>query len=101
MIELLVVITIIAVLIALLLPAIKNAREAARASMCLSNQRQICIGLASYALDYDEIVVPVYLDHARTWAWMARDYLPGVDTDPWAGWYGPPTSEVPVKRTPS
>ena len=52
LVELLVVISIIALLIALLLPALANAREAALASACLSNQRQIGLTLTAYAADF-------------------------------------------------
>ena len=48
LIELLVVIAIIAVLIALLLPAVQAAREAARRAQCVSNMKQIGLGLHNY-----------------------------------------------------
>lgn len=51
LIELLVVVSIIALLIALLLPTLKSARRVARNTVCLSQQRQIGIGFASYATD--------------------------------------------------
>ncbi len=54
LIELLVVIAIIAILAAILFPVFAQAREAARKTSCLSNHKQIGLGIMMYAQDYDE-----------------------------------------------
>ena len=54
LIELLVVIAIIAILAAILFPVFARAREKARQSSCLSNVKQIMLGVLMYAQDYDE-----------------------------------------------
>ncbi len=54
LVELLVVISIIALLVSLLLPALKNARETAKRVMCGSQERQIYLGVLMYANDYDQ-----------------------------------------------
>jgi prepilin-type N-terminal cleavage/methylation domain-containing protein/prepilin-type processing-associated H-X9-DG protein len=51
--ELLVVVGIIALLIGLLLPSLKGAWDSARLLQCAGNVRQICLGLAAYAADFD------------------------------------------------
>jgi prepilin-type N-terminal cleavage/methylation domain-containing protein/prepilin-type processing-associated H-X9-DG protein len=55
LIELLVVIAIIAILAAILFPVFAQAREKARQATCISNLKQISLGLLMYMQDYDEI----------------------------------------------
>ena len=54
LIELLVVIAIIAILAAILFPVFAQAREKARQTACLSNMKQLTLGMVMYAQDYDE-----------------------------------------------
>lgn len=58
LIELLVVISIISLLVAILLPALTSAREAARSARCLSMIKQFGIGNEIYAEDYGGHYVP-------------------------------------------
>lgn len=71
--ELLVVVSIIALLVAILLPTLAAARGVARATQCLSHHRQIGIGLHSYAADNDErLPSPVH-----TWVGTVDSRNPG------------------------
>ena len=59
LIELLVVIAIIAILAAILFPVFAQAREKARAVSCISNEKQLALGVLMYVQDYDE-TFPLY-----------------------------------------
>jgi len=60
LVELLVVIGIIAVLVAILLPALAKAREQANSVKCMSNLRQIAMGLVAYCAQNNGCVVPAF-----------------------------------------
>jgi prepilin-type N-terminal cleavage/methylation domain-containing protein/prepilin-type processing-associated H-X9-DG protein len=59
LIELLVVISIISILAGLLLPTLGKAKEKARSSGCISNQRQIALAATMYALDNNDWLNPL------------------------------------------
>ena len=64
LIELLVVIAIIAILAAILFPVFAQAREKARAISCLSNEKQIVLGLIQYSQDVDEQMPPAWIGYS-------------------------------------
>jgi prepilin-type N-terminal cleavage/methylation domain-containing protein len=70
LIELLVVIAIIALLLSVLLPSLKLAKEAAKKVICRSNLRQVGMVMAlyenAYQFDYRKVEAP----YNKTWAWV-------------------------------
>jgi prepilin-type N-terminal cleavage/methylation domain-containing protein len=111
LVELLVVIAIISVLMALLLPAVMRAKEAARIVQCTNNQHQLATGIQQYEMNKRHL--PGYVNSVRntqvSWLPVLFPFMGRVDL--WegaAGWRmgntpanpNPPLSEVPVAVCP-
>lgn len=75
LVELLVVITIIGILIALLLPAVQSAREAARRGQCLANLKQIALGTQNYESVWKSLPIGTYSCCWGTWMIATFPYV--------------------------
>ena len=96
LIELLIVITIIAILAAMLLPALNKAREKAKQSSCVGNLRQLALAINAYAQDYKEYI-PTHYRIQNISGTEKTNYWPQTLTDERYVPFSGPYSDYPPK----
>ncbi|MEN6643363.1 MAG: prepilin-type N-terminal cleavage/methylation domain-containing protein [Armatimonadia bacterium] len=102
LIELLVVIAIIAILAAILFPVFAKAREKARQASCLSNIKQLMLGVIQYAQDYDETLPSYRVNNALyPSVWLDRDNTGAMDRHFWMEQIEPYLKNVQILFCPS
>jgi prepilin-type N-terminal cleavage/methylation domain-containing protein/prepilin-type processing-associated H-X9-DG protein len=109
LIELLVVIAIIAVLAAMLLPALSHAKVRGQAIYCMNNTKQLQIVDIVYASDYDEVMAPPGDDFSPAWAGNWESYAPNNPgnydikylLNPQYSMWGPYTLNLAVYKCPA
>jgi len=108
LVELLVVIAIIGMLMALLLPAVQQAKETARRAVCLNNEKQLVTAMQNYETSRSEL--PGYVNaiakgaagpsdvHGRMATWLIMLFPYMERSDVWAQWNDPsiPNASLPA-----
>ena len=93
-IELLIVISILAVIIAMLLPALQKAREKGLSISCIANLKQIGIENTSYVSDFNGTMPPHAWEASPfwgynfyTWQWFLWNHASNAADNSWEAWY--------------
>ncbi len=98
LVELLVVIAIIGILIALLLPAVQAAREAARRMQCTNNMKQIALALHNYHSSHNMLPPGAWGRYAGSWIGLILSHMEQVNAmenyDPSLRYYDPVNLDI-------
>ena len=102
LIELLVVIAIIAILAAMLLPALRGAKDSGKSARCTSNLRQLYLLFKIYENDYNGLICPqlIYLPSGNGWMWYVQmDWSSLLVANTWNG-KRDSIASVPARKNP-
>ena len=99
LVELLVVIAIIAILAAILFPVFGRAKAAARAKVCISNMKQLGLGLRMYMQDSDDVLPPAF-SNWQTWFYCCAPWGDPDTIEPHGGLLRPYFKDGKVRICP-